>query len=678
MFQLLLYPGRALMNRLAYFSKFTLVALLFLIPMLGLSGLQMHNLWQDLRQIQREQLGLDLQEQALALVAAAEDYRDLAALLETRSRPELSAAVQEAQLTWQTLYQQLLQASQQQLDDPHLDNFLQELNSQAAHFFEHSPRLSNFSLALAHYQPLVINSQRLLQEIRQSSDLMRDSRAEVQLLQLLLTAEMEALTSTLGRGRSYGQFALLQEYMDSRTSTELEAVLDDLPRLSTSWENRLQGLLVRAPELSGSLDSISQRVTEELAKFQELLEDQVVFAISLEASWQDFAQETASQRQALQTAGQTLLKLTRDVLAVGERQQKSSLQWMGLLLVLQLLIIAYLYTCFYVSMHQNMRRLLASVKKLAEGDLRIQPQASTRDEMGRLTEAFAAMAERMRELVSMVSASAGRVSEQAGDVAQHADKARTTSEHQEAETSQVAASMNQMTATATEVAEHAASAATTAVTARQAADQSQQVVAEMRERMQRLATALQGAGEAGHLLVERSNRIGEALAVIGDIAEQTNLLALNAAIEAARAGDAGRGFAVVADEVRSLASRTQSSTYEIANIISELHQGVDAVVGHIDRSRQRAELTAEQSEEVSATLLKILEAVQAIDAKSQQIATAAEQQSAVACEIDRSLEAIRAGSQASAQGAQATAASSEALTSTTAGLRQAIRAFQVS
>ena len=66
-----------------------------------------------------------------------------------------------------------------------------------------------------------------------------------------------------------------------------------------------------------------------------------------------------------------------------------------------------------------------------------------------------------------------------------------------------------------------------------------------------------------------AKRIGEITSAIDMIAKQTNLLALNATIESARAGEAGRGFAVVASEVRELASRSASSSADIAGLVDE-------------------------------------------------------------------------------------------------------------
>jgi len=678
MLKQLLQPGMALMNRLAYFSKFSLVAILFLLPLAVLSSIQIQQLWEDLRQLQRERVGLALQEQTLNLVAAAEDYRDLSALQETRDLPEAERLAEQARDTWRANFQKIAAISAEELQDRNLADNLEAIEQQVESLFAHDDHIGALSLALSHYQPLVLNSLRLIQELRQSSDLMRDSRVEIQLLQMLLNSELPPLMHSVSLGRSYGSRVLTQGYMDSRSSIELEDVLDQLTRQAESWQAVLDSLAFRAPELAEDLQQLGGQVEEGLVDYQVYLEDKVVFAVSLDTPWEDFYQASLGPRNMLMDVGRQLLSEADKILATEEANASRSLVIMAGLLLLQLLVVAYLYTCFYVSMHSNMRSLMKSVKILAEGDLRVAPEATTKDEMGTLTQAFGAMSQRMRELVSMVGDSAQQVSEQAGQVADHAGVAQNTSEEQQAETQQVATSMNQMTATANEVAEHAVSAADSAGSARWEAERGQQLVGEMSERMQRLASALQDASQAGSSLVERSNRIGEALEVIRAIAEQTNLLALNAAIEAARAGDAGRGFAVVADEVRSLASRTQNSTHEIAEIIADLHQGVDGVVGHIDKSRERAEQTAEQSAQVDAALASILKGVTEIDSKSQQISAAAEEQSAVASEIDANLARIRDGSEASAQGAQATSASSQALTQTTQALQKAITAFKVS
>ncbi|MHA2852062.1 methyl-accepting chemotaxis protein [Vibrio harveyi] len=217
---------------------------------------------------------------------------------------------------------------------------------------------------------------------------------------------------------------------------------------------------------------------------------------------------------------------------------------------------------------------------------------------------------------------------------------------QQQSTAMIATAMTEMASSANHVASSASDTAQNTDEADKQSQHTQSLIHSTVDNIQGLATQLNTASKAVADLDQDVNSIVKVLDVIGDIAEQTNLLALNAAIEAARAGEQGRGFAVVADEVRNLAGRTQDSTKEIQQMISNLQEGSRNAIHTMEICAETSESTVTESMNASEALQQIVTALEAITAMSQQIATAAAEQTQVSDDIAHRINLIEeSGSQ---------------------------------
>ena len=289
---------------------------------------------------------------------------------------------------------------------------------------------------------------------------------------------------------------------------------------------------------------------------------------------------------------------------------------------------------------KNMADNLNDIAK-GEGDLTKRLMVKGEDEIAQLGRAFNLFVDKLQTIIGDVANATAKVKTAANAI--H-DQTKVMS-HQllshNNETDQVVTAITEMSSTASEVAQNTTQVAEATQAATGDVANAQRCVDASLEEIAGLMAQINNAAGSIKSLSEQSQKINSVLSVIGGIAEQTNLLALNAAIEAARAGEQGRGFAVVADEVRNLASRTQASTLEINEMLSELHKLVSQAVKTMDESQQSCVRSVESSRAISESLGSVTSAVTAINDMSTQIATAATEQSSVTEEINRNVYAIQ-------------------------------------
>ncbi len=311
-----------------------------------------------------------------------------------------------------------------------------------------------------------------------------------------------------------------------------------------------------------------------------------------------------------------------------------------------------------------------------DGDLTQRIEVTSKDEIGQLAFWFNTFIEKVQNTLHNAKDTAGLVSQSSMNTMAETEKSQVKLQNQVNEVTQLATAINEMSATAQEVASSALQAATAASQIQVSSEEGQKIMNNAAASVEELAQFINEAQEQVVNLAASSNDIQKILTEIGGIAEQTNLLALNAAIEAARAGEQGRGFAVVADEVRNLASRTQSSTQEINNMLVILQQNTQSIVTVMDNSQKQALSTKEETVIAQDNLKEISSAILVANDMNNQIASAAEEQSSVSEEINRNVTSINEAANDVLADMHTSLKDTEALTQESHSLTQKLSEFK--
>jgi len=285
-----------------------------------------------------------------------------------------------------------------------------------------------------------------------------------------------------------------------------------------------------------------------------------------------------------------------------------------------------LYNCIV----QPLNQVCADIKTMSSGDLSGNIQSKGNNEIEKMTQALRVFQTNVKLLVGQIKQSTDGISHGANEIAEGNIDLSERTESQASSLEETASSMEELTSTVKQNADNAKEASQLVIGTAQIAEKGGLVVANVVSTM--------GSIKAS------SSKIVDIIGVIDGIAFQTNILALNAAVEAARAGEQGRGFAVVASEVRSLAQRSASAAKEIKALIDDSVEKVNAggklvdeagktmtdIVNGVQRAAEIMRDITAASQEQSAGIEQVNQAVIQMDDMTQQNAALVEQAAAAA------------------------------------------------
>ncbi len=289
------------------------------------------------------------------------------------------------------------------------------------------------------------------------------------------------------------------------------------------------------------------------------------------------------------------------------------------------------------------------IDRLAKGDLCAEIDEPFIPSLEALRTDFNAAGSKLRLTMSEIGASAQQIAASSDEIRIATDGIAKRTENQASSLEETAAALEQITAQAD-------------LSSRRA-NEVGQLVRVARSNAVKSGDLVDRAKSAMDSISESSNGISSIIGVIDSIAFQTNLLALNAGVEAARAGEAGKGFAVVAQEVRELAQRSSKAAHEIKQLIltanAQVSEGVKLV------------------SETGAALTQISREVGEIDVHVSAIVTSSNEQSAGISEINNAMTTIDHQTQQNAAMIEESTAACHSLATDAARLLQLIRQFKI-
>lgn len=298
-------------------------------------------------------------------------------------------------------------------------------------------------------------------------------------------------------------------------------------------------------------------------------------------------------------------------------------------------------------MIENIRSQTLTVQSIAEGDLTIHVEPrSDKDILGI----------KLAEMVANNNAILSNISIASEEVAAGASQISASSIVLSQGATEQASSIEELTASLEEISAQTSMSAKNANRANEFAEKAKFTAKDGNQQMKEMLNAMDDINSS-------STNISKIIKVIDDIAFQTNILALNAAVEAARAGQHGKGFAVVAEEVRNLAARSASAAKETTEMI--------------ENSIKKSQVGTNIAQNTAKALYEIVEEVEKVANLVSDITTSSNEQAAGLEQINIGVMQVSQVVQSNSATSEEGAAASEELTGQAQMLREMVGKYKL-
>jgi len=287
--------------------------------------------------------------------------------------------------------------------------------------------------------------------------------------------------------------------------------------------------------------------------------------------------------------------------------------------------------------------------KMAGGILDMEFKNDYEGEFAKLKEALLHMSDKLRDTIGKIKESSNLININSEQVSAGAQTLAQGTTEQASAIEELSAEINEIYTTIVHNAEHAENAGKKALETSKEVEQGNMQMKEMLSAMDEISNS--------------SSEIGKIIKVIDDIAFQTNILAINAAVEAARAGSAGKGFAVVADEVRNLAGKSAEAAKQTTSLIENS-------IKAINNGTMLAGRTGE-------SLVEIVNKTNETNELISEIVKASSRQTASVNQIKSGIEQISSVVQKNTATAESSAANSEELSGQAQLLNELVNRFEI-